>query len=369
MKLLHKILIAAALILPGIGLQSCHHIDEWDNDLYGNFDALWTIIDEHYCFFKYKDVDWKEVGQRYRAGIDPKWTEMQLYDHCADMLDELRDGHTNLISWFNVSYYNKWWSDYPQNFNERLVEEYYFKFDNRAGGGFKYKALEDRKVGYIRYSTFTVCAGHAFIDWMLYSMKDLDGIIFDVRDNGGGDISNVEKIVSHFIDKKTLAGYIQHKTGPGHNDFSEPYPFYFEPVERHVRWLKPVIVLCNRSTFSAANNFVSVMKSLPNVAVVGARTGGGCGMPFSSEVPCGWSVRFSASPVYDADMELTESGVDPSPGGEVNMDTEDALRGIDSIIEFAIRALNAAADHNRPVTEQAMESQVIGISPARTINL
>ncbi|WP_438589109.1 S41 family peptidase [Duncaniella dubosii] len=56
---------------------------------------------------------------------------------------------------------------------------------------------------------------------------------------------------------------------------------------------KTVIVLANRSTFSAANNFVSVMKLLPGVRVVGATTGGGSGMPYSSELPCGWSVRFS----------------------------------------------------------------------------
>lgn len=366
MKIFNRILASLSLIIPAtLGMQSCHHVETWDNDLYGNFDALWTIIDEHYCFFKYKDIDWNEVGKRYRDAIDPEWNEIQLYDHCADMLDELRDGHTNLVSWFNVSYYNKWWSDYPQNFNERLIEQYYFKFENRSGGGFKYKILEDRNVGYIRYSSFTTCAGHDFIDYMLYSMKDMDGIIIDVRDNGGGDISNVEKIVSHFITENTLAGYIQHKTGPAHDAFSEPFPYYFEPVDQHVRWLKPVIVLANRSTFSAANNFVSVMKLLPQVAVVGDRTGGGCGMPFSSEVPCGWSVRFSASPVYDANMNLTEAGVDPTEGGELDMDPEMEQKGIDTIIEFAIEALNRAADKDNP---EDTEKKTIGrIRPGRSI--
>ena len=28
-------------------------------------------------------------------------------------------------------------------------------------------------------------------------------------------------------------------------------------------------------------------------------TGGGSGLPFSSELPNGWSVRFSASPMYE----------------------------------------------------------------------
>lgn len=337
---------AAAGISAACG--GCHSVETWDNDLYGNFDALWTVMDEHYCFFESKDVDWNEVGQRYRSTIDPEWDGIQFFDHCAAMLAELRDGHTNLLSWFNVSYYRQWWSDYPQNFNLRLIQEHYLNFDWNSGGAVSYKILEDRKVGYMHYSTFSVSIGDAFLDQLLYSMRETDGLIIDVRDNGGGEMTNVETLVSRFIKERTLAGYIQHKTGPGHNDFSEPYPYYYDSATQHVRWYKPIVVLANRSTFSAANNFVSIMKQLPQVLVVGDTTGGGCGMPFSSEVPCGWSVRFSACPVYDAEMNLTENGVEPSYGCRIDMKAADEARGIDTILEFAIRILNENAEKNRP---------------------
>lgn len=358
-KYIGNLLITLSLTIPLLtATTACHHLDTWDKDLYGNFDALWTILDEHYCFFNDKDIDWNEIGRQYRGEINPDWDCIQLFDHCAKMLNELHDGHTNLSSWFDISYYRQWWSDYPQNFNERLIEQYYLGFDWRSGGGFQYKLLTDRNVGYIRYRTFSICAGHSFIDQMLYSMKDADGIIIDVRDNSGGEIDNVEKIVSHFITEKTLGGYIQHKTGPGHNDFSEPYPFYYEPATEHVRWLKPVIVLANRSTFSAANNFVSAMKGLKQVAVVGDCTGGGSGMPFSSEIPCGWSVRFSGSPVYDAEMNLTENGVEPSKGGKIDMDPTKESEGIDTILEFAIKALNRIAEQNKPDKPATVIAQI-----------
>ena len=48
-------------------LGGCHSIETWNNDFYGNFDALWTILDEHYCFFESKNIDWKATGERYRA--------------------------------------------------------------------------------------------------------------------------------------------------------------------------------------------------------------------------------------------------------------------------------------------------------------
>jgi C-terminal processing protease CtpA/Prc len=100
-----------------------------------------------------------------------------------------------------------------------------------------------------------------------------------------------------------------------------------------------VVVLCNRSTYSAANNFVSVMKTLPNVTIVGSTTGGGSGMPFSSELSNGWAIRFSASPVRDPQGNLTEFGVEPTEGCVVDMDKQAALDGHDTILDFAIAYL------------------------------
>jgi len=52
------------------------------------------------------------------------------------------------------------------------------------------------------------------------------------------------------------------------------------------------------------------MKYAPNVTVMGDKTGGGSGLPFSSELPNGWSVRFSASPMFNAEKEQIEFGVE-----------------------------------------------------------
>ena len=64
-----------------------------------------------------------------------------------------------------------------------------------------------------------------------------NGLIIDVRDNGGGNLTNSSRIAARFTDKLALTGYIQHKTGPGHNDFSEMEPIYLEP-SNSIRWQK-----------------------------------------------------------------------------------------------------------------------------------
>ncbi|MDE5875369.1 MAG: S41 family peptidase, partial [Muribaculaceae bacterium] len=264
-------------------LGSCHDSPEYPNNLYGNFDALWDIVDSHYCFFEEKDLDWKEIGETYRNKITSETTQSDLFFICADMLDELKDGHVNLSSRFTTSYYRAWWTDYPQDFSLRTLEENYLQFNWLSTSGIIYKQLPG-EIGYIYYANFANPVGETALDYVLAILHNSRGLIIDIRDNGGGLLTNIDTFIGRFINHEINGGYITHKTGPGHNDFSEPYPITYKPAKSgRVKWDGPIVLLTNRSCFSAANSFASVMKSLPNVTIVGAKTGGGGGMPFSSE--------------------------------------------------------------------------------------
>ena len=159
-----------------------------------------------------------------------------------------------------------------------------------------------------------------------------NGLIIDVRNNGGGALNYATLMAEHFTNERVLTGYIQHKTGPGHNDFSTPEPIYVEP-SKGIRWQKPVMLLTNRHSYSATNDFVNAMSCFPQVKIVGDKTGGGSGLPFSSELPNGWGVRFSASPHLNAQQEQIEFGIDPDV--KVDMQATDEAQGIDTIIETA----------------------------------
>lgn len=335
--IIYRILQQGFCLIFCLGLlSSCIREEEFVNNPQGNFEQLWKIIDEQYCFLDYKQIDWDEIHTRYQKLITPNMGSEGLFEVLSEMLYELQDGHVNLASAHNVSYYDAWYQDYPRNFRADLLEDSYLgraSTDYRTAAGLKYKILEDN-IGYIRYESFADPVGNGNLDEVLSYLSVCNGLIIDVRDNGGGNATNSARIASRFTNEKILTGYISHKTGIGHNDFSKPYAIYLEPANG-VRWQKKVVVLTNRRSFSATNDFVNHM---PNVTTIGDKTGGGSGMPFTSELPNGWSVRFSASPHFDAEMNHIEFGIEPDI--KADMLQEDELRGKDTLIEMARKLLS-----------------------------
>lgn len=307
-------------------------------DPFSNYDLLTKTISERYCFFEQKDIDWDALCAEYREKISGETSQIDLFFIMSDLLDNLKDGHVNLVSEFNTSYYKKWWTDYPQDFNMRTLDEYYLHFGGLQTSGMRYALMTNDSIGYIYIPSFSTSIGETNLDYVLAILQKSHGLIIDIRDNGGGLLTNVPTLVSRFINKRTTGGFIRHKTGPGKDDFSEPFEFHYDPCGKdRISYLdKPISILTNRSCYSAANDFVAVMKTLPQVEIIGARTGGGGGLPFSYELPNGWSIRFSASPISDPNGQPTEEGIDPTDGCEIHCSPIDLANGKDAILDFAL---------------------------------
>ena len=322
--------VISSLLLLIIMLSSCVDNDTYEDNPQGNLEALWKIMDEHYCFFEEKGVDWDAVHDKYAVQMDAQMSESQQFEVMTNMLSELRDGHVNLYTTFNTGRYWSWKENYPTNFSDTLLRKY-LQTDYLIAGGVDYTILDDN-VGYLRYESFQQGMSDANLDQVLLHLTACNGLIIDIRSNGGGALTNAERLAARFCNEETTVGYMRHKAGRGHNDFSEMEAQTIRPA-KGLRWQKKVVVLTNRGVFSAANEFVKYMKCFPKVTIVGDRTGGGAGLPFSAELPNGWGVRFSACPMYDRDRQCTEFGIDPDYF--VSQSDADFLRGRDSLIEWA----------------------------------
>ena len=330
-------LLLLAFLFP-LAFASCVDDEEYNDSPTGNFEALWHLIDEHYCYFSYKKqqygLDWNQVYENYKPRVSAAITPGQLFEILGDMLGELRDGHVNMYSSADVSRYWSWKEDFPANYSDSL-ERRYLGTDYKIASGLKYRVLDDN-VGYIRYESFSKGIGEGNLDEVISELMLCRGLIIDIRNNGGGILNYAERFASRFFNEKTLVGYLQHKTGKGHDDLSTKEEQWQEPSS-NLRWHKKVCLLTNRGVYSAANEFVKIMAVLPDVTIVGDRTGGGGGMPMSNQLPNGWIVRYSAVPSYDRNGKDIEFGIDPDVS--VAISDADYARGVDTIIETARRIL------------------------------
>lgn len=305
----------------------------------GNFESLWKTIDQQYCYLGQKGIDWDSVHTAYLPRVqeleskDP--ASRELFDLMTEMLNLLNDGHVNLYSDFDVSRAIGWYENYPENFNSSLIySERYLGQDYKRAGGLYYEKIGEEKVGYIRYDSFASSFSSANLWHVFDYFKECEGVIIDVRNNGGGNLNYANSLASAFFTQQTTVGYIQHKTGPGHNDFSEPEARIISP-HKSCQWQRPVVVLINRQSYSATNEFACSMQYAPLATLMGGISGGGGGIPLSYELPNGWVVRFSAVPMYDAEMNPIEDGI--APDIEVELTDSAIAQGEDNIIEEAIR--------------------------------
>ncbi|MBR4705954.1 MAG: S41 family peptidase [Paludibacteraceae bacterium] len=327
----HIIWVLACLCL----LTACHEKEEvaYSMDPVENIEALWQIIDTRYCYVESKGVDWNSIHDVYvaKASKLPKNDPIALFDLCAQMLDTLKDGHVNLYTPFDRSRCSSWYDKYPANYDAQL-QQLYLR-DYRIAGSLYYCTVAHDSIGYIYYSSFSNAFSAANLYWIFKAFAGCRGLIIDVRNNGGGDLTNAYQLASPFFSENRIVGYWQHKTGTGHNDFSSLEALYADTSLVKIRWKRPVVVLCNRHSYSATNSFVSMMRYADNAVIVGGVSGGGGGMPMSYEMPCGWTVRFSSVRMYDRDKKDIEQGITPHvPVDMVSTDKDD-------IIEKAIQLI------------------------------
>lgn len=307
-----------------------------DNSPASIFDQTWRFVDQNYSFFELKDIDWDDIRESFEQRIEADMTERELFDVLSDMLYTLQDGHVNLSSPFDRSRNWSWYLDYEQNFDATLLQRSYYQGNEEYAGPFVLFDFGD--VGYVRYSSFARAVTAEHLDYLFERFEDHDGIIFDVRDNGGGSSSGAYRIASRLVSERSVRGYEDFRNGPARSDFSASRSVAIGPPSEGRLWTeKPFVVLANRLSYSATNLFVALVQGLDNVTVIGDATGGGGGIPTFSELSNGWLIRVSAHRFFkgsSGDGVNIEPGIDPDV--PVGMDPDDIQQKRDTIIETAL---------------------------------
>ncbi len=331
-----KYLFLLTLLIPAFLIHSCTETllgPDPENTPVNNFRLLWEDYDAHYARFGLKNVNWDSLRDVYHPRVMAAGSGEPLFDTLSALLAHLKDGHAWLESSHGISAYRR--AVYPRYFDLDLITSNYLD-DTRRNGVLTHGLLAGR-LGYLHISSFSAPTdSYRRIDHILKAFKDVRGLIIDVRDNGGGDSYNARIIAGRFTAAKRVYGYVRYRNGSRHTDFTGYIPSYLYPEGDGV-FDKPVALLTNRHSGSAAEDFILMMRQLPRVTVLGDTSAGSLGgRPKTRELPNGWIYRIPMALNYGADFRLYE-GVGIPPDSTVHVSRADSLNGIDTILEAAMR--------------------------------
>ncbi len=301
-----------------------------------NFEIVWKKFDENYAYFTINQINWDSVYQVYRPKVDENTSFNQLLSIFYEMTLILKDGHVILYNKNQTFSYN-FEEDYPYNAYSYVRISDLFKWHKEFGDVFEYGLFQDNSIGYIRIKQFFSSNNDEFekIDQILKELENAEAMILDIRSNGGGSGDNSFTVASRFCDSPHIAFYTKQKTGKGHDNFSEWITHVIEP-DGKTQFTKNIAILTNRGTYSAAETFVLLMKSMPYVTIIGGNTGGAGGAPMFYSLPNGINIKLTSTIDVDNQFNYSQgSGIYP----DIEINNLDSISSNDEIVNYAITYL------------------------------
>jgi hypothetical protein len=137
--------------------------------------------------------------------------------------------------------------------------------------GFEKAERLDGGIGYIKFDQFgdvDICGPKATAAFA--SLGDVDAIVFDLRENGGGQPEMVTFVSSYLFAKKTHLNDIYVRKA---NKTTQSWTNPDVPGKKFAK--QPVFVLTSHDTFSGAEDFAYGLKNVKRATIVGETTGGG----------------------------------------------------------------------------------------------
>jgi hypothetical protein len=307
------------------------------------FESVWQEVDRHYALFAIKPISWDSLHDVYAPQAAQASGAPALAQTIGALLAELRDVHVDLFT-PGAQYRYTGYDARPVFFDPALVLAQYVT-DRRLAPRLRlhYGHLAP-DVGYVWIPSFSGSAGPADyggdIDAALAALPGVSALVVDVRSNGGGSSNNDQEVASRFADQTRTYGFVQWRNGPRHDDLTPPIALTLSPRGPH--FPGPVVVLVNRRSFSATEDFVVAMSELPTVTIVGDSTGGAVGNPIIRELPNGWTYRFPQWRMVTATrLDFEERGF--APEVFVRGSSAELAAGRDAMLDSALAVVRRAA--------------------------
>ncbi|MDQ1089868.1 S41 family peptidase [Siphonobacter sp. SORGH_AS_1065] len=289
-----------------------------------SFEVLWNTFQDHYAFFKVKEVNWHQAYRKYRPLVHAHTTEDSLFSICSAMLLPFRDGQVRLVNNQGKVFQGSRFIGKSSTLSPLKV--FYPDYSILAQQGFQKEqslgpmvhqqpwisyALSP-KLAYVRVNRFFAdstadlksdvknLAHH--LDTLFSKIAMAPGLIIDLRNTRGGQRAFAYEWVTRFISKQTVGLYRRDRQpGVNYEDLTPAETEFVEPGTAKP-YSGPVALLTNPYTADAADVFTVIMNEVPQVLLIGENTLGNYSDPYWFRLPNGWNVSLSNQRYYNARM-------------------------------------------------------------------
>jgi carboxyl-terminal processing protease len=330
-----------------------------------NFEVLWHTFEDNYAFFKLRNIDWKKSYNQYRPKVNAGTSDDSLFAVVSSMLAPFKDNHINVIMPGVKQFKAAKPSQFIKEFPTDSLRHFYWTMVNQTLTDKGFSAIQtygprfnniplfsyrvSKQYGYLRFNRCFVdgdadskpdaaVAGKILDSIMVHAGKPR-GLIIDVRDNMGGNDEFAYEVASRFASRKMVGMYKKTRIRGGkYEDFGKAETWFIEPTKNKA-FLKPVVVLTNDKTVSAADVFAMIMKELPAIKIIGTNTCGIYSDMYGFTLPNKWLVSLSNQRYYNNNMVCYEA-----KGTPVDIKIENKKQDLatmnDPVITAALKILN-----------------------------
>ncbi len=212
-----------------------------------------------------------------------------------------------------------------------------------ARAPFVYRPLPDG-IAYVALNSFESTQVIKSFNALFGEIDKAQGLILDVRENGGGNSEIGDAIIARLIDAplararwKTRQHVAAFRAWGKEDSWYEGNPRPVEP-KGEKPFDKPLAILVGPGTISAAEDFVVLLHAGKRGIVVGERTAGSTGQPLLMPLPGGGRARICAKrDSYPDGREFVGRGIEPDV--EVRPTPQDIRAGRDVVLEKAMEVI------------------------------
>jgi hypothetical protein len=329
------------------------------NDPETNFEIYWQTFAAHHGFLKLRGVDWLAAYKTYRPKVNAGTTPEELFNILTAMTEPLHDAHTGIDSLdLNKRFRGKRpgtleLTDEEKSKTVEIIEKNYLRGPLRSwcNGHLRYARLK-QGAGYFRIdllSRYTekhtfdsgLDALDAALDEVMKDVQQLQGLVIDVRINGGGEDPYGVQIAGRLTDKPYIA-FIKRARNDAQNpdSWTAPQPSTARPGDRP-HFLGKVVELTGGDTVSGGETFtMALMGRQPHVTRIGENTQGVYSDVLIHKLPNGWSFGLPNEVfLTEGGKHFEATGVPPDIRVPV-FPKEDLQSGRDGALERALEILS-----------------------------